>query len=556
MIPVTCIYCGLKILVPPSVQGHQGTCLNCGSPITVPVTDSVTATGSLEFKENDRVGDRYVIKSFIGRGGMGVVYCAEDTLVNEVVALKFLRRGVLRTDKGRKLFLREAQVARRLRHENIIAVHDVGFTGEGVLYISMEYAVGASLRDFLMRYRRNRRHIPVKQAIHIMLQILDALHYAHRWVIHRDIKPENIMLLNDNQVKVLDFGLAKAVEEDVEKQGDGSPPKRVAGTPVYASPEQLLRQPLDTRSDIYTAGLLLRELLTLRTPRELPPDKDIQRSDVAPSISAVADKAIREDKTERWQTAQEFYDALKSAFETSYQSHTVNTAAIMNGKTASTEGMIFFEGGYFHMGNDSMPDAAPETEVYVTPFWMDVYPVTVSQYEKYLKETGAAEPAFWRNPQFNGPDQPVVGITWKEAIAYAAWLGKQLPTEAQWEFAARGPENRRYPWGNMPADTTRCNFRNYLGMPSMVTMHEEGKTPEGVVDMAGNVYEWTMDTFAPYEKQRTAPDSLSKFPQKTVRGGCYESENNDIQTWARKGIFPDVREKYVGFRCVVPQKQN
>jgi len=522
----------------------------------VPVTDSVTATGSLEFQENDRVGDRYVIKSFIGRGGMGVVYCAEDTLVNEVVALKFLRRGVLRTDTGRKLFLREAQVARRLRHENIIAVHDVGFTSEGVLYISMEYAVGASLREFLMRYRKNRRHIPVKQVIHIMLQILDALHYAHRWVIHRDIKPENVMLLNDNQVKVLDFGLAKTVEEDAEKQGDGSPPKRVAGTPVYASPEQLLRQPLDARSDIYTAGLLLRELLTLRTPRELPPDKDIQRSDVAPSISAVAAKAIREDKTERWQTAQEFYEALKSAFETSYQVHTVNTAAIINGKTASTEGMIFFEGGYFRMGNDNMPDAAPETEVYVAPFWMDVYPVTVSQYEKYLKETGAAEPAFWRNPQFNGPDQPVVGITWKEAIAYAAWLGKQLPTEAQWEFAARGPENRRYPWGNAPAETTRCNFRNYLGMPSMVTMHEDGKTPEGVVDMAGNVYEWTMDTFAPYEKQRTAQDSLSKFPQKTVRGGCYESENNDIQTWARKGIFPDVREKYVGFRCVVPQKQN
>ena len=253
-------------------------------------------------------------------------------------------------------------------------------------------------------------------------------------------------------------------------------PKRVAGTPVYASPEQLLRQPLDTRSDIYTAGLLLRELLTLRTPRELPPDKDIQRSDVAPSISAVADKAIREDKTERWQTAQEFYDALKSAFETSYQSHTVNTAAIMNGKTASTEGMIFFEGGYFHMGNDSMPDAAPETEVYVTPFWMDVYPVTVSQYEKYLKETGAAEPAFWRNPQFNGPDQPVVGIT-ERGNRLRCLAGKTTTYGSTVGVCRTGPENRRYPWvicQRIPHAATSA----ITGMPSMVTMHEEGKTPE------------------------------------------------------------------------------
>ena len=542
-------------MVPPSVQGHQGTCLNCGGPISVPVKDGANASSSIDFKENDRIGDRYVIKFFVGRGGMGVVYCAEDTLVNEEVALKFLRRGVLRTEKGRRLFLREAQVARRLRHENIIAVHDVGFTGEGVLYLSMEYAKGVSLREFLMRYRRNRRHIPVKQAIHIMLQILSALSYAHRWVIHRDIKPENVMLLNDNQVKVLDFGLAKAVEEeDAEKRADGSKPKNVVGTIAYASPEQALRQSLDMRSDIYAAGLLMRELLTLRTPCELPPDKSIKRDDVSPSLWAVADKAVRQDKTERWQTAQEFHDALRSAFEKSYQVHTVNAAAIMNDKTASTEGMVLFEGGYFHMGHDEAPDAAPEAEVYVPPFWMDVYPVTVSQYEKFLTETGAAEPAFWRNPQYNGPEQPIVGISWEEALAYAAWLGKQLPSEAQWEFAARGPENRKYPWGNEAANTTRCNYRNYLGMPSMVTMHEEGQTPDGIIDMAGNIYEWTLDPFAPYEQQRSHAEALKKITRKTVRGGCFESENDEILTYARRGMFPDVRQNNVGFRCVVLQK--
>ncbi len=558
MIAVVCAQCGLKILVPPSVQGRQGACLNCGNPITVP-TETVSAVRTpLDFHDGDRIGERYVIRSLIGKGGMGVVYCAEDTLVNEEVALKFLRRGVLRTEKGRRLFLREAQVARRLRHENIIAVHDVGFTADGILYLSMEYARGMSLRAFLMRYRRDRRYLPIRQAVGIMLQVLDALDYAHRWVVHRDIKPENIMMLQNNQVKVLDFGVAKAVEEGDADAQEAAPQevekKKVVGTPVYAAPEQMLHQPVDPRTDIYTAGLLLRELLTLRTPQELPPETPMKRADVAPSISAAADKAIRAEKSERWQTARDFCDALSAAFESSYQVRVApeNTGAGEN--TTSTEGMVYYEGGYFRMGNDAAPDEAPETDVYVKPFWMDIAPVTVTQYDRFLKETGASEPRYWRHPQYNGGEQPVVGVSWEEALAYAAWAGKQLPTEAQWEFAARGPENRKYPWGDTQPDATRCNFRNYLGMPSNVTMHEAGQTPEGLLDMAGNVHEWTLDVFAPYEQQRNNPDSLHKCPQKTVRGGCFESDAPQVAATARTGMFPDVRENTIGFRCVIPKE--
>ena len=552
MISVVCTHCGLKILVPPSVQGRQGACLNCGNPITVPTEGVTSASASLDFHEGDCIGERYVIKSFVGRGGMGVVYRAEDLLVKEEVALKFLRRGVLRTEKGRRLFLREAQVARRLRHENIIAVHDVGFTTEGVLYLSMEYVRGISLRAFLMRHRHDRRHVPVRRAVRIMLQILDALEYAHRWVIHRDIKPENIMLLHDNQAKILDFGVAKAVEQDeapTENRARSDKPRKVSGTLVYAAPEQVLHQPVDLRADIYTAGLLLRELLTLRTPRELPPEKPIKRSDVAPSICAVADKAIQTDKSERWQTARAFHDALKESFDSSYQVRVATESISKNNKKVSTDGMVFFEGGYFRMGNDSVQGEAPMREVFVEPFWMDVHPVTVAQYEQYLTETGAAEPTYWRDPQYNGPDQPVVGITWEEALAYAAWAGKELPTETQWEFAARGSENRKYPWGNTAPDTTRCNFRNYLGMPSIVTMHDEGQTPDGMLDMAGNVFEWTRDAFAPYDQQDTDEGKLRKFPQKSVRGGCFQSESAEITTSARVGMFPDVRQNNVGFRC-------
>ncbi len=554
MIPVTCAHCGLKILVPPTVKGRQGACLNCGNPVTVPADDAPSGKSAIDFHEGDRIGERYVVKSFIGRGGMGVVYRAEDTLVNEEVALKFLRRGVLRTEKGRRLFLREAQVARRLRHENIVAVHDVGFTNDGILYLSMEYAQGMSLRAFLMRYRRDRRYLPVRQAVRIMVQILDALDYAHRWVVHRDIKPENIMMLRDSQVKVLDFGVAKAVEEDGTPESDKAQSvahKKVVGTLAYAAPEQVLHQPVDQRTDVYTAGLLLRELLTLHTPRELPPERPVTRADVAPSINAVADKAVRAEKSERWQTARDFRDALQDALDSSYQARIAAESNEVSQQNISTEGMVFFEGGYFRMGNDAVKDESPETDIYVKPFWMDIHPVTVEQYERFLKETGASEPPFWRNPQYNGAEQPVVGVTWEEALAYACWAGKQLPTETQWEFAARGPENRKYPWGNTPPDTTRCNYRNYLGMPSMVTMHEAGQTPDALLDMAGNVFEWTLDAFAPYEQQRSNGDLVRKFPQKTVRGGCFESDDAELVASARSGMFPDVRQNTVGFRCVL-----
>lgn len=560
MITVTCTYCGLKILVPETVRGRQGTCLNCGSPITVTNGVATDAAQSLSFKPGDRIGERYSLLAYIGRGGMGVVYHAEDALVKEEVALKFLRPNVLRTEKGRRFFLQEAQIARRLRHENIIAVHDVGFTNDGVLYLSMEYAHGQSLRALMLRHREARRYIPVRLIITIALQVLDALHYAHRLVVHRDIKPENIMLLPNERVKVLDFGLAIAIEEEntqsEEKSQSVERKRRVIGTLAYASPEQINHKPVDLRADIFALGLVLRELITLRTPLELAVDEPIKRDDVPPGIVEVINRAVREDKSERWHSAQAFRNALNEAYQSAYHVADVSAKDTNDKQTCDTSGMIFFEGGNFLMGNNAVREEAPEAEVHVEPFYMDKYPVTVAQYATYLKDTGAEEPGCWRDPQYNGPDQPVVGVSWYEAAAYAAWAGKQLPSEMQWEFAARGRENRRYPWGQLPPDNTRCNFRNYLGMPSMVSMHEDGQTPEGVFDMAGNVYEWTLDPYAPYTRLREGALNPADGPRKSTRGGCFESNVEEITTTARKGFFPNERKNNMGFRCVAAVKES
>lgn len=556
MITVLCSYCGLKILVPVSVQGREGHCLNCGNPICVPSGKTTMPNTISKYKPGDKVGERYVLLSYIGRGGMGVVYHAEDTLVKEGVALKFLRPDILRTEKARGMFLQEAQIARRLRHENIVAVHDVSLTNDGVLFLSMEYAKGRSLRELLRHHREQKHHIAPRLIVEITLQILDALHYAHRLVVHRDIKPENIMLMANEQVKVLDFGLAKAVEEedavyDLSQQQEAIKRKQVIGTFAYAAPEQIYHRPVDLRADIYSTGLVAREMLTLRSPMEYPVDREINREDIAPDVLAVINKAVHVEKSERWQSALAFREALKSAYDNAYQpiSFVENECKPANGR--STAGMVYFAGGAFLMGNNAVPEEAPEQEVYVDPFWMDIYPVTVAQYARYLEESGAQEPRFWHDTQLNGPEQPVVGVSWDEAVAYASWAGKALPTEKQWEFAARGRENRKFPWGNLPPDTTRCNYRNYLGMPSIVVMHEDGKTPEGLFDMSGNVYEWTQDPYMPYAQRQKGSLPADQVPRKAVRGGCFESEKEDLVTTARKGFFPIVRQKNIGFRCVI-----
>lgn len=512
--------------------------------------------GALEFQPGDRVAERYEVRHRIGQGGMGVVYLAQDTLLGEEVALKFMRPELLRTEKARRLFLQEALVTRRLRHEHIVAVHDVSLARGGVLYISMEHAAGDPLRSILRRHRTERRLIDVRFAVSVAAQMLAGLEYAHRYVIHRDIKPENVIIGANERVKLLDFGLAKAVEEDMAAtgaatEGERREKRRVVGTLLYAAPEQSRFQPLDHRVDVYATGLVLRELLALRTPSE-PLEKMGQvRRDVSPSVMRVLEKALAEDRDARWQTAGAFRRALEEAYEESYRPPASPTGARASAGEASTEGMAWFSGGRFLMGNSGVREESPEEEVEVAPFWMDRHPVTVAEYRVYLEATGAPPPRYWNDADCNGAEQPVVGVSWHEAAAYARWAGKSLPTEAQWEFAARGRENRRHPWGNLSPDSTRCNFGEHIGGTSMVTLYEDGRTPEGLYDMAGNVFEWTLDPFAPYEQIRKQPEAAAKTPRRAARGGCWRSGPGELTTTARRGFFPETQSRALGFRCVL-----
>lgn len=150
----------------------------------------------------------------------------------------------------------------------------------------------------------------------------------------------------------------------------------------------------------------------------------------------------------------------------------------------------------------------------------------------------------------------MVGVSWADAQEYCRWAGKELPTEIQWEYAARGKENRKYPWGVSQPDPTRANYGDHLNMPSIVGMHEDGATPEGIHDLAGNVYEWTRNWFRPYPLSESDAETSPVPPRRTVRGGSWHSRPSELRVTHRRGLFTETRDATVGFRCVVPVQRG
>src|SRR6202047_3768477 len=211
--------------------------------------------------------EHYEILSALGAGGMGEVYLAEDQQLGRKVAIKFLPADVATDERARQRLLKEAKTAATLDHPNICAIYEVG-EEDGRSFIVLQYIEGETLAT------RLKRHLPdLREALAIATQVADALNEAHgRGIIHRDIKPENIMLTTRNQVKVLDFGLAKVVRDSSVMGADTasmlSIPGMVMGTVPYMSPEQVRGEELDSRSDIFSFGTVLYELLSGRRPFE------------------------------------------------------------------------------------------------------------------------------------------------------------------------------------------------------------------------------------------------------------------------------------------------
>ena len=283
------------------------------SPRTQPETGDVPGDVTVVQTESRQKQGRYEIIEEIGRGGMGVVYSAKDTILDRMVAYKILPPQVQRNKRVLDMFLREAKSAARLSHPNIVTIFDADRSAEEY-YIIMELVEGKSLKELLEKEGKFEQ----KAALLLITQVLHALAYAHsRGIVHRDIKPANLLWAQEEKlVKITDFGLARVIEEGRRTH------TQMAGTPYYMAPEQILGGTVDHRADLYSAGITLYEFLTgsvpftegdvlyhhVHTPARPPHEVD---ESIPPELSTIIMRCMEKDAEKRYSNIPEILEELK-----------------------------------------------------------------------------------------------------------------------------------------------------------------------------------------------------------------------------------------------------
>ena len=299
-----------------------------------------------------RLDGRYEITELIGQGGMANVYKATDVLDNRIVAVKILKREFSESDEFLRRFRNESKAIAVLSHPNIVKIYDMGFS-EKLQYIVMEYIDGITLKEYL---KQRNGALTWKEVVHFATQVLSALDHAHsKGIVHRDVKPQNIMLQADGSIKMMDFGIARFSRAQSQTVSD-----KAIGSVHYISPEQAKGDHTDARTDIYSVGVMMYEMLSGKLPFDGTgavsiaimqiSEKPKPLAEVAPNIPVglrqITEKAMEKDPADRYQSAQEMLDAIAAfrrdpsiSFEYEYNTQdnpdkTINRVVSSTAKTA------------------------------------------------------------------------------------------------------------------------------------------------------------------------------------------------------------------------------
>jgi formylglycine-generating enzyme required for sulfatase activity len=495
----------------------------------------------------------YAVERELGRGGMATVYLATDLKHDRQVAIKVLR-AELAAAVGHDRFLREIKTTAQLSHPHIVPLLDSGAAGDQLFYV-MPLVEGESLRDRLTR----QQQLSLDDTLSIASDVASALHYAHgRGVIHRDIKPENIML-SGGEAMVADFGIARAITSAAGERITST--GLAVGTPAYMSPEQSTGNiDLDARSDIYSLGTVVFEMLAGEPPFTGPNPQSViakRLTDAVPHITTVRDvspevdgavrKALSRTPADRWDTAADFAAALRGELVTAQRAaaspggasarrpiakwmglagvvaavaitFTVlwpePTAPPATTTVAPPRGMVLVPGGtytLFGSAGADCPNCLPERSVRVDSFYIDSTEVTVGAYRAFAAAHPVPVP--WTEPP--AADLPVTRVMWGEADAFCRARDSlaRLPTEEEWEAAARGHDRRSYAWGN----TWEPGIANAGGVQAGVApvrSYPRGVSPAGVADLIGNAWEWTATA------ERAGRDTALRY---IIRGGAFDT---------------------------------
>jgi serine/threonine-protein kinase len=502
----------------------------------------------------------YTILNLIGRGGSGRVYLAQHTILERQAAIKILRADLDAVDQHLDHFLQEARTIAKMRHPHIVQLYDFGQI-QDTYFMVMEYIPGDSLEKKLKAAQTARRLLPGVQVWRIIKQMGEGLTYIHeQGVVHRDIKPANVLLTQAGNVVISDFGVAKLLAG----RGDTTT-GTITGTPAYMSPEQALGQAIDHRADLYSMAIIVYEMLVGRVPFDatpavtavlkhlndpVPPPRQFN-SAIPAHVEIELLKALSKRPENRHQSVAEFLHALASTGRAVPQQAT--TEAIKTAVGPDGKEYIHIPAGEFWMGSPH-DDDAPRRRVYLDGFYISRYPVTNAEYHAFVETTFHFPPQHWRDGLYLDweADHPITYVNWHDADAYCRWAGGRLPTEAEWEKAARGTDERRYPWGNT-FDVARCNSREG-GRDAATPVGKyspAGDSPYGVSDMAGNVWEWVHDWYAASPGELFPgynPMGPAEGKAKVIRGGSFANKASLVTAFTRDQAPPSVCMVNYGFR--------
>jgi eukaryotic-like serine/threonine-protein kinase len=537
--------------------------------------------------------EKYEILRWIGGGGMAQVFLARHRVHGARFAVKVLNVDLAQDERILARFLEEARTAVTLAgHPNIVEVFDV-CTENGLSFLIMQYVEGEDLAAYLEAHKP----LPPDTAVEIILQVADALSWAaSKGVVHRDLKPSNLYLNQRGRVMILDFGIAKAADSPSQLT---LPPERL-GTPYYMSPEQIRGSQCDTRSDLYSLGVVFFELLAGRKPFEGDSNRTIQNAhlesplpdlrSINPAVPAylirVVEKLLAKSADERYQSPKQLITDLngygtqvdpvptnggfkyktgviaavalililaagglfiRGLFKPKPDRHPVIPSTI---KDKLGERMLLIPAGEFIFGDDDPGSPNEKQTVNIGSFYIDETEVSNRYYRRFCEETGHNPPSsesFSKNPNL-----PVTNVSFEDAELYARWLGKRLPSEKEWEKAARGTDGRTYPWGNEIWTDPPTTIQPVLSCPMRVS-------PYGAYNMAGNVTEWTTSHYQigdPEIRDMTQLLGTSRFSRRwrVIKGGYFGPKPDAQRAWKtymRRGFPEDISvSPLIGFRCV------